>query len=266
MTVLNAIVELTRASWRVLRKHPVLAAFPVLSLLAVVGVVLLIAPVVIGPGSADDEVPWFALVVIGLFAELVQTFFLVALTAEALRAFRGETPSILAGLGTASARVASIVVYAAVTSTVGLGLALVGRSSHRAVRVARALVGTAWSLATYLAVPVIAKERRGGLASLRRSGELFKQTWGETTLSEVGMRVLTVHLSLLLLILAFVLVRMIGDSPLALLVVIALVLSFVALVGSLEAIYRAALYVFAAEGVVPDPFAGPELDEIWRTR
>ena len=33
-----------------------------------------------------------------------------------------------------------------------------------------------------------------------------------------------------------------------------------------EAIYRAALYVFASEGVVPAPFGGPELDAIWRVK
>lgn len=33
--------------------------------------------------------------------------------------------------------------------------------------------------------------------------------------------------------------------------------------GAREAIYRAALYVFASEGVVPEPFDGAELHAIW---
>jgi len=37
-------------------------------------------------------------------------------------------------------------------------------------------------------------------------------------------------------------------------------------INSLEAIYRAALYVFAAEGVVPEPFGGPELEDIWQVK
>ena len=50
------------------------------------------------------------------------------------------------------------------------------------------------------------------------------------------------------------------------LLIIGLVGAFIGLIGSLEAIYRAALYVFASEGVVPAPFAGPELDAIWRAK
>ena len=35
---------------------------------------------------------------------------------------------------------------------------------------------------------------------------------------------------------------------------------------TLETIYRAALYVFATEGVVPSRFDDPDLDEIWCVR
>ena len=45
-----------------------------------------------------------------------------------------------------------------------------------------------------------------------------------------------------------------------------LVAGAIGLVGSLEAIYRAALYVFAAEGVVPEPFGGPDLEDIWEVK
>jgi len=40
----------------------------------------------------------------------------------------------------------------------------------------------------------------------------------------------------------------------------------VGVIGALEAIYRAALYVFASEGVVPEPFGGPEIDAIWQVK
>jgi len=48
--------------------------------------------------------------------------------------------------------------------------------------------------------------------------------------------------------------------------VFALAACLIGVIASLEAIYRAALYVFAAEGVVPEPFGGPELEDIWQVR
>lgn len=53
-----------------------------------------------------------------------------------------------------------------------------------------------------------------------------------------------------------------GQSLFTLLLVLGLAAGAIGLVGSLEAIYRAALYVIAAEGVVPEPSGGPELEDI----
>jgi hypothetical protein len=69
-----------------------------------------------------------------------------------------------------------------------------------------------------------------------------------------------------LVVVAVVLVHLFGESLFTLLVVICLFAAAVGLIGSLEAIYRAALYVFAAEGVVPEAFDGPELDAIWKVK
>ena len=160
----------------------------------------------------------------------------------------------------------SIVTLTAVTSTFGFLLALFGRSRNVAVQLARAVIGTAWSLATYLAIPVMVQERRGGVPSLRRSGMLFRRTWGETALSEVGIRVLTAHIAVVLVIVAIVLVKLLDDSVFALLLVVSLSIAAIGVIGALEAIYRAALYVFASEGVVPEPFGGPELDAIWHVK
>lgn len=262
MTVFQAIVELSKASWRVLRLHPRLAWFPILALIASLGLILFIAPILLG----DEEPSWFALLVLFFVVHVAHIFFAVALTGEALRALRGERPTIGDGIATAMSRPTAIVGLAAITSTAGFILSVLGRSANGLIRVVRSVLGTAWSLASYLAIPVLVQERRGGLASLRRSGDLFKRTWGETALSEVGVRVLTAHLTLVVVIIAIVLIELLGESMLTLLVVMALVAGFLGVVGALEAIYRAALYVFASEGVVPAPFDGPALDEIWQVK
>jgi hypothetical protein len=263
MTVFTAIVELTRASWRVLRQHPRLMWFPILSLLATVAMFIAIAPML--PGLADA--PWLALFVVIFAAQLVHVFFMVGLTSEALRALRGDGPiTIGGGLSAACTRTSAIASYAAVSSTVGFVLEVLGRSRSGVLRFARTLFGTGWSLVTYLAIPVMVQERRGGIPSMRRSGDLFRRTWGETTLSEVGVRVLAQYVLIVLIVLAFLLLHMFDESVLAVMMIVALVMAAIGLIGALEAIYRAALYVFASEGVVPAPFATTELDAIWRTK
>jgi hypothetical protein len=235
--------------------------FPILSLAATFGVLLFMAPLV------PHDMPWLAIVMFFFAVHVVHVFFSVSLTSEALKALRGDhTITIGGGISTACTRMPAIASLAAVTSTFGLFLEIMGRSRSPALRFARAVFGTGWSLVTYLAIPVMVQERRGGIPSLRRSGDLFRRTWGETTLSEVGVRVLTQYLMIVLVILAVLLVHLFGESAFAVLLILALACGAVGVIGSLEAIYRAALYVFASEGVVPEPFAGSELDAIWRVK
>ncbi len=41
------------------------------------------------------------------------------------------------------------------------------------------LIGVAWTLASYFVVPVLAEEDLGPIEALRRSADLFRETWGE---------------------------------------------------------------------------------------
>jgi len=262
MTVFSAIVELTKASWQVLRRNPQLMWFPVLSVVATFAMLLLVGPLL---GLVDS--PWLALFILLFAIYSVHVFFMVGLTSEALKALRGDAPiTISGGISTACGHAPSIASLAAVSSTIGVFLEMMGRSRNGALRFARAVFGTGWSLVTYLAIPVMVQERRGGIPSLRRSGDLFRRTWGETALSEVGARILAQYVMFLLVILAIILIGVLGKSPLAVIAIVCIAGAAAAVIGTLEAIYRAALYVFASEGVVPEAFASAELDEIWRTK
>jgi ABC-type multidrug transport system fused ATPase/permease subunit len=236
MTVFTATVELTKASWHVLRRHPQLMWFPILSLFATFAAFMLLGPLL----PTLEDFPLLTMLVILFAVQIVHVFFMVGLTNEALRALRGAPITVSGGLTAACEHVPSIASFAAISSTVGL--------------------------VTYLAIPVMVQERRGGIPSLRRSGDLFRKTWGETALAEVGARVIAQYAIILLVFLVFLLLDVFGESPFTVLLIVCIAVALVALIGSLEAIYRSALYVFASEGVVPEPFAGAELDAIWRAR
>src|SRR5207247_7466567 len=54
-------------------------------------------------------------------------------------------------------------------------------------RIVVALIGTAWAVATYLAVPTLAVEGVGPIEALKRSAGLIRQTWGEGFVGNIGI-------------------------------------------------------------------------------
>jgi len=279
MSFARATVEIARASLRVLRAHPRLLWFPALSALSVVlAAVFLLAPAVdaraggnLGWGGADifglydgePEGPWWIALFAYTLVNGVTAYFAVALTHQALHALRGDTVSVKAGLRYSATRARAVGAYALINATLGIVFSA-GRGARRS---ARSLFGVAWDLVTYLALPVMVQERRGAVESLRRSGRLFKQTWGETALAEVGLRVLAVQFYALVVLLCLLLANLF-DEPAVPILFVALVLGlgFALLVSTLQAIYRAALYIFAAEGAIPDAFDTPDMHDVWRVK
>ena len=260
MTIFNTTMGVGRASLRVLRARPRLLLFPLLAIAVNVALVHMLLP------GLDDPQDGVTLALVYFLGHGVAVFFTAALTCEALRALRGQPTSLAGGLGCAASRIRAIAEYAAVESTVGLVLRMVARILPSPVgRWLRMLLADSWSLFSYLGPPVLVAERRGGYDSLRRSSELMRQTWGETAAAELGLRLLSIHLVVALIVICLILARLI-DEPFAVAIVVALFLAGVMVITTLQTIYRAALYIFAAEGVVPDDFNTPEMHAVWRMK
>ncbi len=249
MNIFATSLGITRASLRVLRAQPKLTLFPLLGFGTVLTLLLLLLP------ALEDPADGLVLALVYFLLHGVSVFFSAALVCEALRALRGQPISLAGGLGCAASRAGSLAAYASIESTIGLFLGALARGGRKA-RWLEQMLGGAWTLVSYLALPVLIAERRGGYDSLRRSSELFRRTWGETALSELGFRILVVYFLIAVLVICLLLARLI-DEPVAAAVAIALVLAFAVVASTLQAIYRAALYIYAAEGVVPEEFDTP---------
>ena len=257
MNVFSTATAIARASFSVLREHKRLVLFPLLSLAATITIVVTFMPL-----SPRDPGGGIAMAALFVVINVTTKFFDAGLTSEALRALRGETTSVGKGLALALARLPAITTIGLVDSTVGLFL---GRlRPTRSSKLVNWVFGTGWKLTTYLALPVLVAERRNGYASLLRSGQLFKRTWGETTIAELGLRVLATNAVLGVLLVAFVIGHLI-DEPAAIVVGIVLLIGVSVTLSSVEAIYRAALYQFAAKGTVPANFDTESMHGVWRT-
>jgi hypothetical protein len=130
------------------------------------------------------------------------------------------------------------------------------------------LLGAAWQVVTFLAVPIIVFEDVGPIHALKRSGSLLKQTWGENIIGQGAIGLLA-----FLPMLAGVGIGVLGVAsgtavvavPLVVVGVV-IVLATVVVASALSGIYRTALYRYAVDGQVPVPFAGADMEHAFGPR
>src|SRR5436853_7894874 len=81
----------------------------------------------------------------------------------------------------------SILAWSFVAATVGMILRVIERRAGFIGRIVTGLLGVAWTMLTYFVVPVMIFEGAGVGRAIKRSGELFKKTWGEAVVGSGGM-------------------------------------------------------------------------------
>ncbi|MDH5506488.1 MAG: DUF6159 family protein [Anaerolineae bacterium] len=178
--------NLFKASLAVLRADKELLVFPVVSAIGVIAANLaFIIPFMLG-GLFDNLAlggfPFFGYVFLFIFyvAQYAAIYFInTALVGAALIRLRGGDPTLRDGFRIASGKLVPILGYAAIAATVGIILRQLSNQKKGFGRFIASLLGAAWSIATFLVVPVLAAEDTGPIAAIQRSVELLKKTWGE---------------------------------------------------------------------------------------
>lgn len=250
---------LVKASARVLNEDRALLLFPLLSAAAFVALsATFVLPVLALDGFEVliDERPGvvFGLGFLFYLAQyFIAFYFNAALVGAALIHLDGGRPTLAEGLRIASDHAAPILGYAAISATVGLFLSARGRRGQLGGQVVSGILGTAWNLATFLAVPVLVTRDMGPIDALKESARLLRRTWGEQISGVVGMGlafgVLGAVLAAASFGLAFVAA---GLGPFGFVPVIGLLVVFWVLFAlattALQGIYRAAVYRFALTG------------------
>lgn len=195
-----------------------------------------------------------------LFVFYVVSYFIViyfntALVSCALIRLDGRDPTFMDGIHAASARIGKILSWTLIAATVGLILRLIrgDGGDNLLASLASALLGAAWSLATFFVIPVIVVDDLGGFAAIQRSWKLFKSTWGETVVGSFSLGL--IFIPAILLLLAGVLAMVIGSFEVSLVIFAVAFLLWVVsavLYGALQGIFVAIMYRYATTGVVPD--------------
>jgi hypothetical protein len=198
----------------------------------------------------------------------VTVFCNAALVHSANLALSGGTPTVRDGFAAAARRKGAVLAWGAFSGTVSLLLRAAEQRLGPLGRIFAALGGLAWSMITFMVLPVIVLDGVGPRAAVRRSSELLRQTWGQQLGAIIGIGWGAFVLALPSVVLFIVLASVGGTAgALAGLVVFGLWLLAVAVLASaLTGVYQTALYRFAADGVPPAAFADADLPNAIRQR
>lgn len=269
--------RLAMASWNVLRSDWTLLRFPIISsiLSTIMGILVVVtlwsAGVFDSVESAESTANGDGSIMayVGIFILYLVTSYVViycntALISLVIARFNGRPDDPDTGWAAANARWKQILGWAAISATVGVLLNVLSNRGGRVGEIVSAIGAAAWSLATFLVIPILVVENVGPVDAMKRSVSMLKRTWGEQIVGNAGIGLVTG-----LLVLAVVLVggglialaAMTGSVAAivaaAIPVVIALAI-VIAISSALGAIYQAAVYRYAA-GEQAEGFGDPTL-------
>ncbi len=254
-------VKLSKDSLAVVREHPTLLVFPALGAVATICFwVAFLVPLWIAGlvGSGLEIVVLFLLYFLTTFAA---TFFTASLVFAVNQAFHDEEPDLGESMRAAWRRKGAIFVWSAIAATVSVILKKLQESNHAFARILSSLFAVGWTVMTFFIVPVIVFEDVTAKSMFTRSGETFRQTWGESigvglgvTLLQFLIAIVGVVASLVVAAGLFLLAPPVGVAAGVILVLTVIIGTY--LVGqTIWAITKTALYVYAAEERIPPQFA-----------
>lgn len=270
---------LIKASAGVLSKDKELLVFPLLSAVCTLIVAAAFVLPAFGMGALDGLREGGMSATAYLFAFLfylvqyfVIFFFNSALVGAAMIRLEGGDPTLADGLRIASSKVVPILGYAAIAATVGMILRAIQERAGFLGRLVAGFLGVAWTLASFLVVPILVTRNVGPIDAVKESAVLLKKTWGENLIGQGGVGLVFGFIFFALIIVgggAIIAVAMTGNGMLIGLVV-ALVIVALLLAGLVQAalsgIYSAALYRYAVGAGDSEGFDAQLLGQAFRTK
>jgi hypothetical protein len=270
--------DLTRKAWEVIRTNPALVRLPLLggSLAVVAGLALVLPGVVLV--SEDDPAVQIAggvLIAVGTYlAWFLVTYFDVALARAADDALAGRSPDTAAARAAARSRGRTIAVWAVVSVVASVLGARLRSRGGMAGDLAAAIGETAWSVVTFLVVPVVALDDVRPLGAVKRSSSLVRGRWGEQASGNlvIGGIAYAVALAGGVATVTGVVMLSVGSVPVVVAGAVLALTGWLVVVASLvvasaaKGVFGVALYRFIADGRGSDAFAPDELQGAVRAR
>jgi hypothetical protein len=254
--------QLVKASASVLSQDKELLVFPMVSAVAtfVVGAAFVLPMIGMGAFDGLDRAAqgegdvllyvWAFLFYVAQY--FVIFFFNAALVGAAMIRLQGGDPTVADGFRIAFGRIGALLGYALIAATVGMLLRMIQERAGMVGKFVSGLIGVAWTVASFLVVPILVTREVGPIDAVKESAQLLRRTWGENLIGQGGIGLVFGVIQVLLVVIGVVV--MIGavsteSVPVMVVAGIAVVgaIVLVALVQTaLAGIYSAALYRHAS--------------------
>ena len=267
--------ELAKISFNTINKNRSLLLFPVFS---VVSLVLVLAT--FGGGSYflfGDQIQAFldsqseetgkALGLAAVFIYYLINFFIIvyfnaALIFCAVKILNGEETRMEEGLDFANSRIGKIFGWAVLSATVGTLLQVLHNTGKIGEFIA-SLFGMAWSILTFFVVPVLIFEDKSVVDTVKASGRLMKQKWGESLAANVSFGVF--HFLGFLAAIGIGLLLSSVNVVLGIVIGLLIVLLVSTVVAAAQTVFVAAVYNHVTGAPIGN-FDGETLDSVFITK
>jgi hypothetical protein len=266
--------RIAQASWRVLSHDRELIAVPVL---AAIGAALAFAAVA-GPGvlllggsdaaQASEVALWLVLVLATVLATWVVALGSAAVVAGAAERMAGGEPTLGSAFAAARARAGRLLGWAVLATVVSIVLDQLEERLGVLGRVVSWIAGTAFSVISFLALPVIVFEDVGPIEALKRSARLLRSTWGEQLAFNFGLGLLGFVgvLPAVAIAAGLVATGLLALQVVGVVLAVAWIVVVMAATSALSAVFKAALYRWATGLPVDPAFDAGELTAAFRKR
>ena len=192
----------------------------------------------------------------------ITVYFNVALIGCATIRFEGGDPTVRDGFRTSNRNLKSILMWTLLAATVGVILRVIEQKVKDVGRIITGIVGLAWSVATFFAVPVLIYEKKPPLETIRRSAELFRRTWGEAIVGGLGIGLIFFLLGLAGVI-PIILAVAVGSPLIGFVIALPYWLVLACVGSAADSALKAALYRYATKGKAAPGFGEETLSKPW---
>ncbi len=302
---MNALFERVQRSWQllqsslqVMREHPKLLIFPIITAFLTMIIALFFLVPVVGlvvakgwlqtsspglseqwanffkTGNTTGEAIGFAIMaVIYILSMALATFFNTAFYSQILAALNGREVTVRNGFEAARARLPAILMWSLLAGIVGIIIRWIEEKLSFVGRIIAGFIGLAWSVAAIFAIPILVREpdARNPFQVLSRSAQTIKRTWGEALIGYVGLQgmgavVFCISVASLGIAgaAAYLVSPWLGGA-----IAVAWLLSLIAysyLADIASKVYLCALYIYSTEGVVPTHYSPSLMDTAWKVK
>ena len=263
--------QLVKTSWGVLKQDPELlwltvwaAVFAMVGLL-IGGLIALFGGMAAASGSevwwiANRGVLFIAGFVAALLAGISNVFFHGAIVHGALDRLRGGDPTTRSAIAGARGRFGQLAGWAVVSVIFAMIMQAIRDRGGFIAGLFTWLAEAAWAVISFLVLPIIIVEGKGPFASLKRSTQMLKDTWGENLIGQIGIGIVGFVVALPGVIVGGLIIWVGAATSIVPLIWIGAVLAGLWLIGvslffsALKSVYQAVLYRYATENEIPEGF------------